>query len=172
MWNTTATDMTHTATTHCNTYMHIIYTQKRLMWSKTADGLYRVIGLFCKILSLLSGSFAKETCNFIDATNWSRWNTQSDENTNTHSNTHFKIVLQHTLQRMCTYDVYVNKNNMEKKCKWPHSHTHGNTLKHSLQQHTATTHCNTYIHMIYTWKRPTRDIYICICINIYVYIYI
>ena len=29
----------------------------------------KIIGLFCKIISLLWGSFAKETYNFIDPTN-------------------------------------------------------------------------------------------------------
>ena len=30
-----------------------------------------ITGLFCRILSLLQGSFAKETCNCVDPTNWS-----------------------------------------------------------------------------------------------------
>ena len=29
----------------------------------------QIIGLFCRISSLLYGSFAKETCNFVDPTN-------------------------------------------------------------------------------------------------------
>ena len=28
----------------------------------------QIIGLFCRILALLYGSFAKETCNFVDST--------------------------------------------------------------------------------------------------------
>jgi len=35
----------------------------------TISRLLKIICLFCGILSLLQGSFAKETYNFIDATN-------------------------------------------------------------------------------------------------------
>ena len=35
----------------------------------TISRLLKIIGLFCRILSLLSGSFAKETCNFKGPTN-------------------------------------------------------------------------------------------------------
>ena len=35
----------------------------------TVSRIDQIIGLFCRILSLLSGSFAKETCNSIDPTN-------------------------------------------------------------------------------------------------------
>ena len=35
----------------------------------TTSRLLKIIGLFCKISSLLQGSFAKETYNFIDFTN-------------------------------------------------------------------------------------------------------
>jgi len=35
----------------------------------TVSRINKMIGLFCRILSLLWGSFAKETCNFIDPTN-------------------------------------------------------------------------------------------------------
>ena len=35
----------------------------------TISKIDKIIGLFCRIASLLWGSFAKETCNFINATN-------------------------------------------------------------------------------------------------------
>jgi len=35
----------------------------------TVSTIDQIIGLFCRIQSLLKGSFAKETCNFIDPTN-------------------------------------------------------------------------------------------------------
>ena len=38
----------------------------------TVSGIDKMIGLFCRIQSLLQGSFAKETYNFIDATNRSQ----------------------------------------------------------------------------------------------------
>ena len=37
----------------------------------TVSRIDKIIGLFCRILSLLQGSFAKETYNFIDPTNQS-----------------------------------------------------------------------------------------------------
>jgi len=37
----------------------------------TVSMIDKIIGLFCRILSLLYGSFAKETYNFIDPTNQS-----------------------------------------------------------------------------------------------------
>jgi len=37
----------------------------------TVSRIDKIIGLFCRILSLLLGSFAKETYNFIDPTNQS-----------------------------------------------------------------------------------------------------
>ena len=39
--------------------------------STTVSRIDKIIGLFCRILSLLEGSFAKETFNFIDPTNQS-----------------------------------------------------------------------------------------------------
>jgi len=35
----------------------------------TISRLLKIIGLFCKISSLLKGSFAKETCSFKEPTN-------------------------------------------------------------------------------------------------------
>jgi len=35
----------------------------------TISRLYKITGLFCRISSLLQGSFAEETCNLIDPTN-------------------------------------------------------------------------------------------------------
>ena len=35
----------------------------------TISRLLKIIGLFCRISSLLQGSFAKETCNFKEPTN-------------------------------------------------------------------------------------------------------
>ena len=37
----------------------------------TVSRIDKILGLFCRISSLLWGSFAKETCNFIDPTNCS-----------------------------------------------------------------------------------------------------
>ena len=37
----------------------------------TVSRIDKITGLFCRILSLLQSSFAKETCNFIDPTNQS-----------------------------------------------------------------------------------------------------
>jgi len=37
----------------------------------TVSRIDKIIGLFCRILSLLEGSFAKETYNLIDPTNQS-----------------------------------------------------------------------------------------------------
>ena len=37
----------------------------------TVSRIEKIIGLFCRILSLLQVAFAKETYNFIDPTNWS-----------------------------------------------------------------------------------------------------
>jgi len=37
----------------------------------TVSRIDEIIGLFCRILSLLYGPFTKETCNFIDPTNQS-----------------------------------------------------------------------------------------------------
>jgi len=34
----------------------------------TVSRIDKIIGLFCRILSLLLGSFVKESCNFIDPT--------------------------------------------------------------------------------------------------------
>ena len=34
----------------------------------TISRINKMIGLFCRLLALLKGSFAKETCNFIDPT--------------------------------------------------------------------------------------------------------
>jgi len=38
----------------------------------TVSRIDKIIGFFCRILSLLQGSFAKETCIFIDPTNHSQ----------------------------------------------------------------------------------------------------
>ena len=35
----------------------------------TVSRIDKIMSLFCRILSLLEGSFAKETCNIIDPTN-------------------------------------------------------------------------------------------------------
>ena len=35
----------------------------------TVSRIKKNISLFCRIASLIQGSFAKETCNFIDPTN-------------------------------------------------------------------------------------------------------
>jgi len=40
-------------------------------WVVTVSRIDKMIGLFCRISSLLEGSFAKETYNFIDPTNQS-----------------------------------------------------------------------------------------------------
>jgi len=37
----------------------------------TVSRIDKIIGLFCRILSLLQGSFAKKTCDLIDHTNQS-----------------------------------------------------------------------------------------------------
>jgi len=39
----------------------------------TVSRIEQIIGLFCRLLSLLQGSFAKETYNFIDLTNQSHF---------------------------------------------------------------------------------------------------
>ena len=46
----------------------------------TTSRLLKIIGLFCRISSPLEGSFAKETYNFMDPTNWSHplWRTLCD----------------------------------------------------------------------------------------------
>jgi len=49
------------------THMHDLYIYGVAMVSR----IDKIIGLFCRILSLLRGSFAKETYNFIDPTNQS-----------------------------------------------------------------------------------------------------
>jgi len=41
----------------------------------TISRINKMIGLFCRILALLKGSFAKETCNFIDPTKQSHVHT-------------------------------------------------------------------------------------------------
>ena len=37
----------------------------------TVSSIDKIVGLFCRISSLLKGSFAKETCHFIGPTNQS-----------------------------------------------------------------------------------------------------
>ena len=43
--------------------------QVALVWGGYDCRLLKMIGLFCRISSLLQGSFAKETCNFKEPTN-------------------------------------------------------------------------------------------------------
>ena len=67
----------HTAT-HCNTLQHTatlrVATVPFLSYGvATVSRIDRIIGLFCKILSLLQGSFAKETYNNIDPTSRSHF---------------------------------------------------------------------------------------------------
>jgi len=49
--------------------MHIYCTYMYAYGVSTISRLLKIIGLFCRISSLLYGSFAKETCNFKELTN-------------------------------------------------------------------------------------------------------
>ena len=51
-------------------YIHV-HTQKQTYGVATVSRIDKITGLFCSILSLLQGSFAKETYNCIDPTNQS-----------------------------------------------------------------------------------------------------
>jgi len=56
--------------THCNTLQHIHFTKKRMFYEvATISRLLKIIGLFCRISSLLQGSFATETYNLKEPTN-------------------------------------------------------------------------------------------------------
>jgi len=69
----------HTAA-HCNTLQHMHHTEILVTESQkshvrlctyevaTVSRIDSIMGLFCRILSLLQGSFAKETYDFIDPT--------------------------------------------------------------------------------------------------------
>jgi len=41
-------------------------------WVATISRFLKITGLFCRMQSLLQGSFAKETCNFKEPTNRSK----------------------------------------------------------------------------------------------------
>jgi len=79
LWNSASTacldmcnTLQHTAT-HCNTLQflsrHVPDRQCQHYGVATISRLLKIIGLFCRILSLLQVSFAKETYNFEEPTN-------------------------------------------------------------------------------------------------------
>jgi len=140
----------HTAT-HCNTLL------LRWVWVATISRLLKILGLFCRIESLLLGSFAKKTYNFKEPTNRShpimyharkciythiciityKWHTHSnthmlDEQTNVHA---YK---RHT--HIYTY-LYT----------YPRQHAHRTHVTHTLSQMRHSAHAS-------------RDECICVCI--------
>ena len=69
---TQRSDTTHTIATHTiATQRHFWECSPTYYGLATVSRIDKIIGLFCRISSLLQGSFAKETYNLIDPTNQS-----------------------------------------------------------------------------------------------------
>jgi len=104
--------------------------------------LLTIIGLFCRMWSLLQGSFAKETYNLKEPTNHSHpIPAQSTPFSNTNQRT---CTLSHTHNPHIPPPTHIHTHLAETNVLWlsryRHSRLHCNTLQH------AATHCNTLHH--------------------------
>jgi len=126
----------------------------------TIRSLLKITGLFCRISSLLQGSFAKETYNFKEPTHRSHpifVRTHTHTHTRRHTHAHTPQIASHS---NCTYSLHLTTTHCN---TLKHTATHGNTLQHTTVftythapmkrsssnkyslRHTAT-HCNTLQH--------------------------
>jgi len=134
---------THHAYTHVTS--HIFCTQNECCYGvATISRLLKMIGLFCRIWSLLYGSFEKETYIFKDATNRSH-----------------PILIMCTLI-MCTQYMY------EQSTHHAHTHTH-TAAPYMWCCIRAAVHLRTQM-LTLTWLKAMAGVYVT-CMYIYVYLW-
>jgi len=120
----------------------------------TMSRLLKIIGLFCRISSLLQGSFAKETCNFKEPTNRS------------HPITQHKISSYVVLCQFVFCIAYMHAYMHEYKCipKKKKVHTNKYEYKHACMHSYICTYS-------YTYWQTCIPIYIHAYIHIYMYVH-
>ena len=129
-------------------YIHVTHTLTLLLLYilytygvATISRLLKIIGLFCRILSLLQGSFAKETCNFKEADNCSHPIVCSTSqrlcvlHAEYYTHSHFTYHILHTLTFFLLL-IYVH-----------HTHSHSPSLPYTYKSHT---HTVLLLYIIYT----------------------
>jgi len=122
---------------YISTYTHIhIHTQihtpfgdlkMALYWVATISRLLKITGLFCRISSLLQGSFAKETYNFKEPTNCSHHIVPNNPTI---------IALQVLIMDICIH-ICIYMNMYMYICTHAHTYIYMSTYKHiHAQTHT------------------------------------
>jgi len=131
----------------------------------TVSRVDKNIGLFCRISSLLYGSFAKETCNFIDSTNQSHpiaahlCNHHPDAHVHTRTHTHTRICT-------CT-----NTRTIKRRKQAVEHLARSRKMPASNVDIDSAIYVYMYVYMNIYYVYICTYIYVYICIYIYIYIY-